>query len=61
MKRLGIIVLVIAGFVGGIAFVYSCGGGGSDVFAGGDADTLSILELVRTRPLPFLLNALLPI
>lgn len=29
MKRVGLIVMLIAGFAAGIAFVYSCGGGGS--------------------------------
>jgi hypothetical protein len=29
MKRFGTIVLVLAGFIAGIAFVYSCNGGGS--------------------------------
>ena len=29
MKRLGTVILVLAGFIGGIAFVYSCGGGSS--------------------------------
>ena len=28
MKRLGIFTLVMVGFIAGIAFVYSCGGGG---------------------------------
>ena len=29
MKRLGAFLFVLAGFVGGVAFVYSCGGGSS--------------------------------
>ena len=29
MKKLGSIGLMCAGFIAGIAFVYSCGGGGS--------------------------------
>ncbi len=29
MKRFGIVAFVLVGFIGGIAFVYSCGGGGS--------------------------------
>jgi hypothetical protein len=28
MRRYGVLALVLVGFVGGIAFVYSCGGGG---------------------------------
>jgi hypothetical protein len=37
MKRIGIVVLVLAGFVGGVAFVYSCGGGSS---ASGEAASI---------------------
>jgi hypothetical protein len=40
MKRAGLFVMVLAGFVAGVAFVYSCGGGASSAVAGGDADTL---------------------
>ena len=37
MKRIGIVALVLAGFVGGVAFVYSCGGGSS---ASGEAASI---------------------
>ena len=34
MKRIGMIALVLVGFIAGIAFVYSCGSGGNGAFAG---------------------------
>ena len=37
MKNWGIVLLVIVGFVSGIAFVYSCGGGGSGAMAAVEA------------------------
>lgn len=37
MKRIGIVALVLAGFIGGVAFVYSCGGGSS---ASGEAASI---------------------
>jgi hypothetical protein len=37
MKRWGIVLLVMVGFVSGIAFVYSCGGGGSGALAAVEA------------------------
>jgi hypothetical protein len=37
MKRISIVALVLAGFVGGVAFVYSCEGGSS---ASGEAATI---------------------
>jgi hypothetical protein len=41
MKKLGTISLICAGFIAGIAFVYSCGGGGS---SSGAAATIGELE-----------------
>ena len=40
MKRYGELLLILAGFVAGITFVYSCGGGGSS----GSAATIDQLE-----------------
>ena len=54
MKRLGLIVPVLAGFAAGVAFVYSCGGGSSS-----DAATMEQLE-ARVEQLEALLaNAVL--
>lgn len=47
MKRMGLISILFVGFIAGIAFVYSCGGGGggNELFAGtGDADLLDGLD-----------------
>ena len=44
MKKIGLISLMLAGFIGGIAFVYSCGGSGSSAMAQeGSPEVQSIL------------------
>ena len=45
MKRFGLVSLVLVGFIAGIAFVYSCGGGGGSAALAqdGSVDVHSIL------------------
>jgi PKD repeat protein len=50
MKQFGIVIMVLTGFVAGIAFVYSCGGGGSNTSAATFLELAPVAKAHVTSP-----------